>query len=407
MIGKEISMQAADWALRKGGRPGPLRVSRGPSGPIGMRGLGWESSYLLIPLPHPPHTNTESPSLYEGPTYSDRIRRDGHASGDLQAIGRVDVQAGDLLWSFSICPQQLDDQLCLVARRDPDHPACCCRGWLGAAGGVERLAPKDVRSRTQCKDTMSSIRTGGAMATKHRLKRFTEQKCSPSNHQKKKKHIWVYECFRVFVFNVWLSSHIWLFRLESSQLIAARFLDQRQRVSFRPGPVFSTNHHYDPKPSLAPTASPRKRNSVFAVQGIQCPLGARSADKTGTYWFKQEIEKRGAIATIAMSGPNTWTAQWLNATDPGDEIMPLSVHLLPKRINDKSKGGRELMKVKGYIRMPPVLEPMARIFCTGSKANAVGWGNKNSCEHNIDITVSTSPYSLCINLLPPPLPQAH
>ncbi|TNN65017.1 hypothetical protein EYF80_024756 [Liparis tanakae] len=36
------------------------------------------------------------------------------------------------------------------------------------------------------------------------------------------------------VFNVWLSSHIWLFRLESSQLIAARFLDQRQRVSFRP-----------------------------------------------------------------------------------------------------------------------------------------------------------------------------
>ncbi|TNN41578.1 Ephrin type-B receptor 1 [Liparis tanakae] len=42
------------------------------------------------------------------------------------------------------------------------------------------------------------------------------------------------------VFNVWLSSHIWLFRLESSQLIAARFLDQRQRVSFRPGPVFST-----------------------------------------------------------------------------------------------------------------------------------------------------------------------
>ncbi|TNN80124.1 hypothetical protein EYF80_009635 [Liparis tanakae] len=42
------------------------------------------------------------------------------------------------------------------------------------------------------------------------------------------------------VFNVRLSSHIWLFRLVSSQLIAARFLDQRQRVSFRPGPVFST-----------------------------------------------------------------------------------------------------------------------------------------------------------------------
>ncbi|TNN30410.1 hypothetical protein EYF80_059438 [Liparis tanakae] len=45
---------------------------------------------------------------------------------------------------------------------------------------------------------------------------------------------------RHYVFNVWLSSHIWLFRLESSQLIAARFLDERQRVSFRPGPVFST-----------------------------------------------------------------------------------------------------------------------------------------------------------------------
>ncbi|KAI9538339.1 hypothetical protein NQZ68_016381 [Dissostichus eleginoides] len=44
--GKEISMQAADWALRKGGRPGPLRVSRGPSGPIGTRGFpaeGWEN----------------------------------------------------------------------------------------------------------------------------------------------------------------------------------------------------------------------------------------------------------------------------------------------------------------------------------------------------------------------------
>ncbi|TNN89008.1 hypothetical protein EYF80_000886 [Liparis tanakae] len=41
---------------------------------------------------------------------------------------------------------------------------------------------------------------------------------------------------KLTVFNVWLSSHIWLFRLESSQLIAARFLDQRQRVSLRPGP---------------------------------------------------------------------------------------------------------------------------------------------------------------------------
>lgn len=55
--------------------------------------------------------------------YIDQQReRDRHASGDLQAIGRVDVQAGDLLWRFSICPQQLDNQLCLVARRDPNHP---------------------------------------------------------------------------------------------------------------------------------------------------------------------------------------------------------------------------------------------------------------------------------------------
>lgn len=45
-----------------------------------------------------------------------------NASGDLQAIGRVDIQAGDLLWRFSIHPQQLDNQLCLVARRDPNHP---------------------------------------------------------------------------------------------------------------------------------------------------------------------------------------------------------------------------------------------------------------------------------------------
>lgn len=28
---------------------------------------------------------------------------------------------------------------------------------------------------------------------------------------------------------------------------------------------------------------------------------------------------------------------------------------------------------EGYIRMPPVLEPIARIFCTGSKAKEVGW----------------------------------
>lgn len=48
--GNEISMQAADWALRKGGRPGPLRVSRGPSGPIGTRGLGWEVGLVQCPL---------------------------------------------------------------------------------------------------------------------------------------------------------------------------------------------------------------------------------------------------------------------------------------------------------------------------------------------------------------------
>jgi hypothetical protein len=52
--GKEISMQAADWALRKGGLPGPLRVSRDPSGPIGMRGFpaeqGWEVGLVQCPL---------------------------------------------------------------------------------------------------------------------------------------------------------------------------------------------------------------------------------------------------------------------------------------------------------------------------------------------------------------------
>ncbi|TNN50881.1 hypothetical protein EYF80_038905 [Liparis tanakae] len=42
------------------------------------------------------------------------------------------------------------------------------------------------------------------------------------------------------VFNVWLSSHIWLFRLVSSQLIAACCLDQRQRASFSRSPVFLT-----------------------------------------------------------------------------------------------------------------------------------------------------------------------
>lgn len=44
------------------------------------------------------------------------------ATGDLQAIGRVYVQTGNLLWRFSIYPQQLDDQLCLVAGRDPNIP---------------------------------------------------------------------------------------------------------------------------------------------------------------------------------------------------------------------------------------------------------------------------------------------
>lgn len=37
--GKETSMHAADWALRNGGRPGPRRVRRGPSGAPGARGL--------------------------------------------------------------------------------------------------------------------------------------------------------------------------------------------------------------------------------------------------------------------------------------------------------------------------------------------------------------------------------
>lgn len=48
--------------------------------------------------------------------------RGDHASWDLQAIGRVYIQASDLLRRFSIYPQELDDQLCLVAGRDPMHP---------------------------------------------------------------------------------------------------------------------------------------------------------------------------------------------------------------------------------------------------------------------------------------------
>lgn len=39
----------------------------------------------------------------------------------------------------------------------------------------------------------------------------------------------------------------------------------------------------------------------------------------------------------------------------------------------RQEGVGERVRVKGYIRMPPDLEPMARIFCTGSKAKAVGW----------------------------------
>lgn len=42
-------------------------------------------------------------------------------------------------------------------------------------------------------------------------------------------------------------------------------------------------------------------------------------------------------------------------------------------VSRKRKGGSVQMRVRGYIRTPPDLEPMARIFCTGSKARAVGW----------------------------------
>lgn len=45
-----------------------------------------------------------------------------HLCVDLQAVCRVNVQTGDLLRRFPINPQQLDDQFCLIARRDPHHP---------------------------------------------------------------------------------------------------------------------------------------------------------------------------------------------------------------------------------------------------------------------------------------------
>lgn len=52
--GKETSMHAADWALRKGGRPGPLRARRGPSGPPGTLALpvgqGWEVGLVQCPF---------------------------------------------------------------------------------------------------------------------------------------------------------------------------------------------------------------------------------------------------------------------------------------------------------------------------------------------------------------------
>ena len=66
------------------------------------------------------HICTSNHHMYLFVPLTDR-QTDCHASGDLQAVGRVQVQTGDLLWRFSIYPQKLDDQLRLVARRDPDH----------------------------------------------------------------------------------------------------------------------------------------------------------------------------------------------------------------------------------------------------------------------------------------------
>ncbi|TNN47186.1 hypothetical protein EYF80_042611 [Liparis tanakae] len=67
------------------------------------------------------------------------------------------------------------------------------------------------------------------------------------------------------VFNVWLSSHIWLFRLVSSQLIDARCLDQRQRASFSRSPVFPTaaclyesRSRLESSPTGAPASSAKR-----------------------------------------------------------------------------------------------------------------------------------------------------
>lgn len=70
-----------------------------------------------------------------------------HACGDLQAICRVDVQTGDLLRQFSINPQKLDDQLRLVARRNPHHPILHpeTHRW---DGGVKRVAERWSRQET-------------------------------------------------------------------------------------------------------------------------------------------------------------------------------------------------------------------------------------------------------------------
>lgn len=75
-----------------------------------------------------PRVSTQSHHKYRNKHQDDTCRlRDAHGCADLQAVGGVEGQAGDLLRRLPAHPHQLDHQLHLVARRllqrGAPHPA--------------------------------------------------------------------------------------------------------------------------------------------------------------------------------------------------------------------------------------------------------------------------------------------
>lgn len=117
---------------------------------------------------------------------------DCHASRDLQAVGGVYVQTGDLLGRFSIYPQQLDDQLCLVARRGSNHPV---------------LHPEQTQRENDNQNSLVQIKNGwygNAAETAQQIKKFQMQ-FSPNENLSDMKCLYI-----MYMYNVMSKSFIHL-----------------------------------------------------------------------------------------------------------------------------------------------------------------------------------------------------